>query len=377
MNGSGIRVGRILGIEVSIDRSWFVIAFLIAWSFYLLFEAAFPSLSAAASVILGTATAILFFGSVVVHEVSHSVVARAMGMEVEGISLFIFGGVTKAQQESRSPREEFAVAIVGPVTSLVLALCFWALVNLTGDVFPEVVRYAFGHLGWLNLALGVFNLLPGFPLDGGRVLRSIVWHTTGSMERATRTAARGGKALAWILIAFGFLEVFGGNLVGLWYAAIGWFLYQAAAVSGQQTIIRHLLEGLAAADLMSPHLIVVPADATIEEAVDHYFLRYDHSAFPVVDEEGHTKGVLTLRAVRQLDRDQWPVRQAWATMTKIDETATVTAETPAQEVVAVLEDSEHQRVLVVENGQVMGIITPRDIARWVRRSEELGLTGES
>lgn len=374
MIGSGIRLGRILGIEVSVDTSWFVIAFLLAWSFFSVFEAAFPASETAISVVMGVATAILFFTSVVLHEVSHSVMARRLGMPVEGITLFIFGGVTRTGQESESAGDEFAVAIVGPLTSLGLAAVFWSLVNLTGEVFPEILRYGFGQLGWLNLGLGVFNLAPGFPLDGGRVLRSIVWQITGSLEKATRTAAAGGKVVAGLLIVFGFLEIAGGNLGGLWYAAIGWFLYQAAAVSGRQMIMRTIFEDLDARDLMSPRLVSIAEDASVQEAVDNYFLRYDHSAFPVTDNSGETLGILTLRAIRQVPRDQWPLRQAWAVMTRLEDACMVEGDMPVEEAIRLLEESEDKRVLVTENGKVAGIITPRDIARWVQRSEDLGLT---
>jgi CBS domain-containing protein len=248
------------------------------------------------------------------------------------------------------------------------------LVNLTGDVFPETVRYGFGHLGWINLALGVFNMLPGFPLDGGRVLRSFIWQITGSMDRATKAATTGGKVIASLLIGLGLLEVFGGNLGGLWYAAIGWFLFQAAAVSGQQVIMRRLFEGMVAADVMSPRLVALSTESTVQEAVDDYFLRFDHSAFPVQDAEGKTTGILTLRAVRQVPRDQWPIIQVWSVMTRIVDTPKVGIDAPIQDVVHRLEESEDHRVLVVDGSAVVGIITSRDIARWVRRSDELGLT---
>jgi Zn-dependent protease/CBS domain-containing protein len=369
----GIGLGHWFGVAVYIDHSWFFIAFLLAWSFYSLFASRFADLSVGVAVLLGTATALLFFLSILLHELSHSLMARRLGMPVEAITLFIFGGVTETGQEADSAGEEFAVAIVGPLTSLAIALAFWSLVNLTGDLFSATLRYGFGYLGWLNLGVGLFNLLPGFPLDGGRVLRSIVWRVTGNMDRATRTAATGGKVVAGILIALGFLEIAGGNLGGLWYAAIGWFLYQAAAASGQALVVKRLFEGITATSLMSPRLVSIPADLTLQQAVDDYFLRYDHSAFPVLDAEGETIGVLTLRAVRQVPRDQWPVRQAWSAMNRMADVATVVAETPMQEVIELLERSDEQRVLVMDDGAVAGIITPRDVTRWVRRSEELGL----
>ncbi len=374
MFGNGFSLGKWLGIEVTVDRSWFIIALLLAWSFYTLFEVTFTEIARAAAILLGLGTAILFFVSVVLHELSHSLMARRLGIPVEGITLFIFGGVTKTSQESRSAREEFAIAVVGPITSIGLAGVFWSLVNLTGDVLPATVRYGFGHLGWINLALGVFNMLPGFPLDGGRVLRSFIWQITGSMDRATKAATTGGKVIASLLIGLGLLEVFGGNLGGLWYAAIGWFLFSAAAVSGQQMIIRRLFEGMVAADVMSPRLVALSTGTTVQEAVDDYFLRFDHSAFPVHDDEGTTSGILTLRAVRQVPRDQWPIIQVWSVMTRLDDAPKVAVDAALEEVMHLLDESEEHRVLVMNGREVVGIITSRDVARWVRRSDELGLT---
>lgn len=372
----GIPLGRWLGVPVRVDLSWFLIAFLIAWSFYTLFSTRFPDLSTPAAALFGAGTAALFFVSVLLHELSHSVMANRLGMPVEGITLFVFGGVTETRREAETAGGEFAVAVVGPLTSLALAAGFWGLVNLTGEALSATVRLGLGHLGWLNLGLGVFNLLPGFPLDGGRVLRSLVWRVSGDLDRATRLAAAGGRVVAGLMIGFGFLEVAGGNLGGLWYAAIGWFLYQAAGASTQALAIRRLFAGVVAGDLMSPRLVTIAADLSLESAVDDYFLRYDHSAFPVIDDSGVTAGILTLRAVRQVPREQWPVRQAWSAMTRLEEVAQVPVATPMEQVLEWFEHDGEQRILVVEDGRVMGIITPRDVARWVRRSQELGLPDE-
>ncbi|MFP5330960.1 MAG: site-2 protease family protein [Acidimicrobiia bacterium] len=374
--GSGGRfsLGRWLGVEVTIDTSWLVIAFLIGWSFYLLYVQQFPDLSGSVAIVLGIGTAVMFFTSVLLHELSHSVMARRLGMPVEGITLFIFGGVTRTGQEADTASEEFAVAVVGPLSSFALAAVFWGLVNLTGGLFPAEVRFGLGYLGWLNLALGAFNLLPGFPLDGGRVLRAAVWQATGSMERATRIATTGGRVVGSGLIAVGLvLVLFTGDLGGLWYAAIGWFLNQAAAVQGRQATVKRVFEGLVARDVMSPRLVTIAENTTLQEAVDDYFLRYDHAAFPVNDDEGETQGILTLRSVRQVPRDEWPMRQAWAVMTRLGDARAVDADTPMDEALKLLTESEDQRVLVTESGRVVGIITPRDVARWVQRSEELGL----
>jgi CBS domain-containing protein len=247
----------------------------------------------------------------------------------------------------------------------------WALVNLTGEALSDPISYACGYLGWVNLALGAFNLLPGYPLDGGRVLRAFLWRASGSASRATRGAATGGKIVGGLLAGFGLLTVFTGDLTGLWMAAIGWFLYQAAAQADQEVVVRRLLNQVRAREIMSPELVTIPADMSIARAVDDYFLRYDHSAFPV---EGERAGLITLRAIRQLPREQWEIRQVWTLTTPLGEACVVSPDTPMDEVMQSLRDREDDRVLVVDEGRILGIITPRDIARWVRRSEELGLT---
>jgi Zn-dependent protease/CBS domain-containing protein len=370
--GNDFRLGRLLGIELRVDTSWLVLAFLVGWSFFAQFTFRFPELSAPGRTVLAAVSAAAFFASVLVHELSHSVMARRLGIPVEGITLFLFGGVTKTRMEARQPRDEFLVAVVGPLTSLVIAALMWAVVNLAGDGLSAPIGFAFGYLGWVNLALGVFNLLPGYPLDGGRVLRSLLWRASGNPAQATRRAAIGGKVVGGLLAAFGLLTVFAGDLTGLWMAAIGWFLYQAAAQADQEVVVRRLLNQVRASDLMSPELVTIPADMSVARAVDEFFLRYDHSAFPV---DGEKTGLLTLRAIRQVPRDQWETRQVWTVTTPLEETCTVAADTPMDKVVENLRQQDEDRVLVVDDGRILGIITPRDIARWLRRSKELGLNG--
>jgi Zn-dependent protease/predicted transcriptional regulator len=368
----GLRIGKVLGIEISIDPSWLIIAFLFSWSFYIQFGLRFEGLDGTVLIVMAIATALVFFGSVLLHELSHSVMAMRLGVPVEGITLFLFGGVSKMKMEANRPRDEFLIAVVGPLTSIVLAGVFWLVVNLASGLFSPIVLFALGYLGWLNLLLGVFNMLPGFPLDGGRVLRSILWRSRGNLVDATRGAARGGRVIASLLIAVGLVSVLWGNLGGLWMAAIGWFLLQAASAADQDVVVRSFLEDVTASDLMSPELVSIPFDTTVEDAVDDYFLRYDHSAFPVVSED--RSGLITLRAVRQIPKDQWAIRQVWTAMTDLGDACTVEPMTPMNQVMEQLREMEQDRVLVVDDGQILGIITPRDVTRWVQRSQELGLS---
>lgn len=371
MTSNSVSLGSFLGVEVRIDVSWLFIALLFGWSFYLQFQAQLDDLDPAANVVLSTVSVIVFFASVLAHELSHSVMARRLGIPVEDITLFLFGGVTKTRMEASNPKDEFLIAIVGPLTSLVIAGALWVILQTLQDAMAAPVHFALGYIGWLNLLLGVFNLAPGMPLDGGRVLRSILWRTTGSLNTATRRSATAGKVLASGLIGLGIFVVFAGDLSGLWMAAIGWFLFSAASATGYDALLRQVLREVRASEVMSPELVTIPSDASIRATVEDYFLRYDHSAFPIVDLD--RPALLSLKAVRQIPRDQWDVRQAWSAAASLHDTCNVEADTTMDVVMERLREDNQDRVLVVDGEEVLGIITPSDIMRWVRRSEELGL----
>lgn len=369
----GWRIGRVRGIEIRIDPSWLFIFFLVGYTFFLTLDEEFGSAEPGQSLFWAAVMTLAFFGSVLVHELAHALVATAKGIEVKGITLFLFGGATHAKLDSENPRDEFQIAGVGPLTSLAIAALMWGIVNLLGGVLSDYAEFAIGRLGWLNLALGVFNLVPGFPLDGGRLLRSVVWQRTGSLERATRTASRAGRTFGYILVSLGVLEVLlGGFIGGLWFVAIGWFLAQAAEAGYAQLIVRRVLLDVEAGDLMSDQLVHIGADATLQEAVDDYFMRHDYSAFPV-DDEGRTVGLLTLGAVRNIPREEWASRTAGQAMEGLETATTAGLHESMDKVLDRLEGAESSRVLIVDDGHVVGLITSRDIAAWLRRAQELGL----
>jgi Zn-dependent protease/predicted transcriptional regulator len=367
MFGTSWRVGRIAGIEVRVDSSWAVIALLITYSMYLRISFLYRDLSGGGAVALAILSAVLFFGSVLVHELAHALVSQARGIRVQDITLFLFGGATRARVESRGPGDEFLIAVVGPLTSLLLAGLFGAVNLAGGDVLPRPLAGTFGYLAWVNLVLAVFNLVPGFPLDGGRLLRSAVWKATGNLGRATRVASLAGQAVGWLLVAAGVVSLLGGNLAGgIWFAFIGWFLVQAARSSYQELQLRHMLRGVEAEDVMAGNLVRIPPELSLQDAVDDYFMRYDHGAFPV-DEHGRTIGLLTLRGVRRVPREQWPTRRVREHMVPLGDQVVVAPDARMDGVLGKLEDSEAGRVLVVEDGEVVGIITPSDLTRWLRR----------
>jgi Zn-dependent protease/predicted transcriptional regulator len=367
MFGTSWRLGRIAGIEVRIDRSWTVIALLITYSLYLRFSVIYRDLSTVQAVGLAILAAVLFFGSVLGHEMAHALVSQARGIRVQDITLFLFGGATRARVESRGPGDEFLITVVGPLASAVLAVLFGLLDVLGRDVLPRSLAGAFGYLCWVNLLLAGFNLIPGFPLDGGRLLRSAVWKATGSLQRATRVASFSGQAVGWLLIAGGVAFLLGGNLAGgIWFAFIGWFLIQAARSSYEDLQLRQMLHDVEAHDVMAGDLLRIPPDLSLQQAVDGYFMRYDHGAFPV-DEQGRTIGLLTIRGVRRVPRDHWPSQSVRDSIVPLGDQIAVAPDDRMDQVMAKLDASDAKRTLVVEDGEVVGIITPSDVTRWLYR----------
>jgi Zn-dependent protease/CBS domain-containing protein len=367
MFGTSWRVGRIAGIEVRIDSSWAVIALLITYSMYLRLSVLYPELSGGGAVGLAIVSAVLFFGSVLVHELAHAVVSQARGIRVQDITLFLFGGATRARVESRGPGDEFLIALVGPLTSGILAGLFGIVASLGGGVLSTPLAGTLAYLAWTNLLLAGFNLVPGFPLDGGRLLRSAIWKATGSLARATRVASVAGQGVGWLLVAAGVAWLLAGDLAGgIWFAFIGWFLVQAARSSYQELQLQQLLRGVEAEDVMAADLRRIPPDLSLQDAVDDYFMRYDHSAFPV-EEHGRTIGLLTLRGVRRVPREQWPTRRVREAMVPLGDQVVVAPDARMDSVLGKLQDGEAGRVLVVQDGEVVGIITPSDLTRWLRR----------
>jgi Zn-dependent protease/CBS domain-containing protein len=367
MFGTSWRVGRIAGVEVRVDSSWVVIALLITYTMYLQISRVYEDVSTGAAVTLAILSAVLFFGSVLVHELAHALVAQARGIRVQDITLFLFGGATRAKVDSRGPGDEFVIALVGPLTSGLLAAMFGIVAGLGRDVLSTPLAGILGYLAWTNLLLAGFNLVPGFPLDGGRLLRAAIWKATGSLGRATRIASVAGQGVGWLLVAIGVAWLLAGDLAGgIWFAFIGWFLVQAARSSYQELQLQQLLAGVEAEDVMARDLLRIPPELSLQDAVDDYFMRYDHGAFPV-EEQGRTIGLLTLRGVRRVPREQWPTRRVRDHMVPLSDQVVVAPEARMDGVIGKLQDGEVGRVLVVQDGEVVGIITPTDLAHWLRR----------
>ncbi len=369
MTGGGLRVGRVFGIPIVVDTSWLVIFFLIVFFFWAdLVDAQgrglMDPLGETSLWVASLFGALLFFSSVLVHELSHSVVAVRRGTKVRRIRLFVFGGVSEIESEAATPQDEFVITIAGPASSFVLGALFLGLAALAGDrtVFDQL----FGRLGWINVLLGAFNLLPGFPLDGGRVVRSIVWRTTGDYRRATQIAGNGGRIVAGGMIAVGVLSVFfRGDFGGLWWIVLGWFLFQAAGAALSQLSVQEGLHGVVAAQVMTRTPLAVDGDLTLQEVFEDHFMVNNVSAFPVV-QDGRVRGFISLKQLGDVPRTRWNDVQVADSMQVLEPEDAVGADTPAEEILSKLGGTS-ERVVVVEDGTLVGVVTASDIARWMQR----------
>jgi Zn-dependent protease/CBS domain-containing protein len=365
----GFRLGSVLGFEIRIDYSWFIIFFLILWTFSMgVFPAVYPGQPSGVYIAMGAAGTLLFFVSLLAHELAHSVVARRKGITVEGITLFIFGGMAHARMEFEEPGDEFVIAGVGPLSSFVIAVLFWVVSAVgTQQGWPVAVTGVAAYLAFINVALAVFNLLPGFPLDGGRLFRAAVWKFTGDMTRATRWASNGGKVVGYLLMAIGILNFFAGNLIGgLWMLLIGWFVRLAAEASFTQHRMRESFRGVRARDMMTPEPVTVSPDLSVQEFVEEHVFRGRHQSYPVVA-DGEALGLITLERVKRVPREEWPNRTVGDAMVAVANGLVVP---PEEEMVSVLEklaESGVRRVLVARDGELVGIISQSDIARWMER----------
>ncbi len=372
--GNSLRVGKILGIDINIHITWLIIFGLVTWSLAAaVFPQQYPGWSTGYYWVIGVVTSILFFLSVLIHELSHSVVAISRGTPVSSITLFIFGGVSNIKEESKQPGDELVMAAAGPVSSLVLAALFYLGFLATQDVSSPGAAMTL-YLAQINLALAIFNLIPGFPLDGGRVLRAIIWQITGQMERATRIAAAAGQVVAYLLMLAGLwiALALGELLSGVWLIFIGWFLNNAAQAGTAQITIQESLRGTKVRQLMDRDPMSVSANLTLQDFVDGYVLPYDQRAFPVVD-GNLLAGIITLTDLKNAPRDQWNTLLVQDKMTPANRLVVVG---PDEQVAVALADMEDLNQLpVVEQGRLVGMLSRSNVIRFLRLREELGIQG--
>jgi Zn-dependent protease/CBS domain-containing protein len=387
---SGFGIGRIFGINIRIDWSWLFIFFLITWNLSAVFGQAHPGWGPVQVWGMAIVAALLFFASVLAHELAHSLVARARGIPVRSITLFLFGGVSDIQREPSSPAAEFLMAIVGPLTSIVLGgLLVWlagasvgplrdTMTNPTKTVaqlgmLPTLLLW----LGSINVILGIFNLIPGFPLDGGRVLRSILWAVVDNLRVATRWASAVGQAIAWLMIIGGISMAFGvqipffgtGFISGLWLAFIGWFLNSASVQSYQQVVVHDILEGVPVARMMRSNPPTCSADCSVSRLVHEHIMGTDDHAFPVLD-NGRLLGLVTLEDVRRVSHDAWDTTTVREIMTSADQLTVVTPDEDAAEALNKLTQRDVGQMPVLRNGQLVGLLRRRDLVKWLQLHAE-------
>ncbi len=368
-HGSGFRVGSIFGIPIYLHPSWLIIFLLITLSLRMQFTLAHHGWTPTQTWMLGILTSLLFFASVIFHELSHSVVAMHYRIPVESITLFVFGGLSRIERDATSAKQEFNIAIAGPLSSLFLAGCFWMLAHYWRG--NDKVAAVAGWLAFINLLLALFNLVPGFPLDGGRVLRGIVWGITGDFTRATRIASTVGKLFAYLLIFRGIWQALNGNWVGgLWLAFIGWFLLSAAQESFAHVAMRNTLAGVRAEDIMTRDIPTVPRDMSIEEYV-HEVLRTGRRCH-IVTGSGKPVGLVTLHTARTAPREEWANTAIQAVMLPMDRVHSASPEEPVLGVLERMQSEDINQMPVISKGQIVGMIARDAILRVLQTRIQAG-----
>ena len=367
---SQIKLGRIFGIQIGLHYSWFLIAFLIVVSLISQFGATNPEWGRPVIFEMALATAVLFFVSLLLHELSHSVFANAHGVPVREITLFALGGVSQIEKNPTSARMEFWMAFVGPLTSAVIGVVCLAIRRFAGA--PASPAYGmFSWLGYINLGLAGFNMIPGYPLDGGRILRAILWWITGDVERSTRQASRAGQIVGALFIAWGIIQAFAGaGFGGLWIVFIGWFLLQAAGESAAQAGLTRVLQGITVADVMTHDCPMVDGNLTVQNFVEERLLRTGDRCFLVLDNTG-LAGLVTPHEVKALDRARWPFTTLFDIMRPIDEIHAVQPGTPLQSAMEMMGRENVNQLPVVRDHHVEGVLTRARLVSFLHNRFEM------
>jgi Zn-dependent protease/CBS domain-containing protein len=375
MFGKGITLFKLFGFEVKVDLSWLILAVLITWTLARgLFPQDISGLPTTTYWIMGVFGAVGIFFSIVAHEFSHSVIARRFGLPIRKITLFIFGGVAQMDEEPPSPRVEFFMALAGPLASIALGFFFW-LILLAGRYqgWPVSVSGVFRYLRTINFVLAGFNLLPAFPLDGGRLLRAGLWKWRNSIRRATRIASRIGGGFGIALIVLGFISIIRGAFVGgMWWILIGFFLRGASRMSYQKLLMTETLKGEPVSRFMNTEVVTVPPQATIEELVEDYVYRHHYKLFPVAS-DGRLEGCITTRQIKEIPREEWSQHTVRELAGNCDAGNTVASSDDATTALSKMHQNGHSRLMVVDDGKLAGIISLKDLLRFL--SLKLDLEG--
>jgi len=369
-----IRLFRLLGFEVGIDPSWIIIAILIAWSLSTgLFPFQYKNLSTRTYWLMGIIGTLGLFLSVIVHEFSHSLAARKFGLEMKGITLFVFGGVAEMKDEPPSPKAEFIIAIMGPISSIIMALFFYGVRFAgKGQGLAMPVNGVLDYLAFINLILAGFNILPAFPLDGGRVLRAILWGIKGNLRWATRITSQIGIGFGILLIVLGIINILRGNFIGgMWWFLIGMFLRGTAKASYQQLLIRRALEGEPVRRFMKTDPTTVWPFITLNELVEDYVYRHHFKMFPVVEKGGKLIGCVTTKNVKEVPREAWNSRKVGEIASECSPENTIEENTDAMEALSTMNRNGASRLMVVKKGRLVGVIALKDMLKFLSLKVEL------
>lgn len=372
---ASIRLGTIRGIPVGIHYSWFLVFFglsaLLALGQY---PEMYPGWTDTEYWVVAVASALLLFASVLLHEFGHAVTAQKLDIPVVSITLFIFGGVAAISQDAESPGDEFKIAIAGPIVSISIGMLFSALWIALGDA-SEQLSAMVGYIALINIVLAVFNMIPGFPLDGGRVLRAIIWKMTGSVRKSTRIVSTIGTLFGSFLFILGILTIFQGNAFnGVYLVAIGWFLQNAAQQGRQQVEQEAALREVFVRDLMHHDPITGGSDLSILALVNDFVLARNVRGIPVCD-DGRLVGIITLTDIKQVDQEMWPQTRVADVMTRLEELQTVTEDTQMSDVLRIMGTEDFHQLPVLRDGQLVGLITRSEIVRYLQFRQELGVDG--
>ncbi len=357
---------RIAGIRISLDFSWFIVFALVLFALSAgYFPRSYPGYDTQTYWLAGFIATLLFFSSVLIHELSHSLVAIRCGIEIPEITLFIFGGVSKLSQEPKDPKTELKISLVGPLSSFVLAGLFGLVAKIMVGM-PTILVAVFHYLSWINLALGVFNLIPGFPLDGGRVLRAIWWWKTGSITRATKVATDIGKTFSVALMVLGALQIFTGLLIsGLWLVFIGMFLRGMSERGYEELIVRKSLEGVSIREVMIRDVVTVAPSLPLSQLVHDYFLHYTYRGFPVTADHA-VMGLVSLTVVRGLSPEDQARTMVADVMTPLRDGLVMAPDASLAEALTRMVQEDADRLLVMEKGRMVGMVTKTSLLRFVQ-----------
>ncbi len=365
MFGKSITLFKIFGFKVRIDFSWLLIALLITWS---LAEGVFPEnyegLSETVYWWMGIIGALGLFISVVFHELTHSLVARQFGMPMKGITLFIFGGVAEMEDEPPSAKAEFFMSAAGPLSSILLGFIFYGILSLGGN-WPKSITGVLSYLRWINFILAGFNLLPAFPLDGGRVLRAILWGWKKKIRWATKVTSSIGKGFGYFLMFTGIFNlIVGGYMGGLWWFLIGLFLSNAAKMSYRQLVTKQALKGEPVRRFMKSEPVTVPSGITVRDFTENYLYKHYYKMFPVSD-DGELKGCITTKDIKEIPQEEWDQRKIEEVYRSCSEINAVGPDTDAVQALTMMNKTGNSRLMVMEGDKLIGIITLKDLLRFL------------